>query len=214
MKLSMFNTQWIQSIGICEKEFWFRFRYCFLHEVEHYDFSEEVDRVVGLLTDDENAILMNMMDKCEELEFSKDPDFDACDYAFELEKCWKKNDPEVKSRFGFHIHIKKKLFFQSIRIYSFVSFRITALLRSLRWLRLKNFKAFSHYIDSEGKHQKKMKDWMISDSNYVIIVHYSWNAPRFKGVLSIKKWFECVQWIVVCLFYSLNLWYFVSIHSD
>lgn len=54
---------------------------------------------------------MNMMDNCEELEFSKDPDFDACDYAFELEKCWKKNDPEVKSRFGFHIHIKKKLFF-------------------------------------------------------------------------------------------------------
>lgn len=73
-------------------------RYCFLHEVEHYDFSEEDDRlsVLDLLTDDENAILMNMVDKCEDLEFAKDPDFDACDYAFELETCWKKTDPEVK----------------------------------------------------------------------------------------------------------------------
>lgn len=69
-----------------------------MHEVEHFDFSEEADRVQvsDLLTDDENAILMSMVDKCEDLEFSKDPDFDACDYAFELEKCWKKSDPEVK----------------------------------------------------------------------------------------------------------------------
>lgn len=68
-----------------------------MHEVEHFDFSDEVDRVrvTDLLTDDENAILMNMVDKCEDFEFSKNPDFDACDYAFELEKCWKKTDPEV-----------------------------------------------------------------------------------------------------------------------
>lgn len=70
-------------------------RYCFLHEVEHYDFSEELDRVADLLTDEENNILMNMVDKCEDLEFSKDPKFDACDYAFELERCWKKVDPVV-----------------------------------------------------------------------------------------------------------------------
>lgn len=68
-----------------------------MHEIEHYDFSDEVDRfrVIDLLTDDENNILMNMVDKCENLEFAKDPDFDACDYAFELEKCWKIADPEV-----------------------------------------------------------------------------------------------------------------------
>lgn len=67
--------------------------------MEHFDFSDEADRVrvFDLLTDDENAILMGMVDKCEDLEFSKDPDFDACDYAFELEKCWKKTDPEVKT---------------------------------------------------------------------------------------------------------------------
>lgn len=76
-------------------------RYCFLHEVEHYDFSEELDRVSELLTDEENNILMNMVDKCEDLEFSKDPKFDACDYAFELERCWKKVDPEVKRFFFF-----------------------------------------------------------------------------------------------------------------
>lgn len=38
---------------------------------------------------------MNMVDKCEDLEFASDPNFDACDYAFELERCWKKVDPEV-----------------------------------------------------------------------------------------------------------------------
>lgn len=70
-------------------------RYCFLHEVEHYDFSDEPERVATLLTDEENAILMNMVDKCEDLEFASDPNFDACDYAFELERCWKKVDPEV-----------------------------------------------------------------------------------------------------------------------
>lgn len=66
--------------------------------MEHFDFSDEADRVrvFDLLTDDENAILMGMVDKCEDLEFSKEPDFDACDYAFELEKCWKKSDPEVR----------------------------------------------------------------------------------------------------------------------
>lgn len=53
---------------------------------------------------------MNMVDKCEDLEFSKDPKFDACDYAFELERCWKKVDPEVKtvflfSSFIFYIYI-------------------------------------------------------------------------------------------------------------
>lgn len=70
-------------------------RYCFLHEFEHYDFSDEPERVATLLTDEENAILMNMVDKCEDLEFASDPNFDACDYAFELERCWKKVDPEV-----------------------------------------------------------------------------------------------------------------------
>lgn len=66
--------------------------------MEHFDFSDEVDRgrVSDLLSDDENAILMSMVDKCEDLEFSKDPDFDACDYAFEMEKCWKTSDPEVR----------------------------------------------------------------------------------------------------------------------
>lgn len=66
-----------------------------MHEVEHYDFSDELDRVTDLLTDEENNILMNMVDQCEALEFKKDPKFDACDYAFELERCWKKVDPEV-----------------------------------------------------------------------------------------------------------------------
>lgn len=72
--------------------------------MEHYDFSDESDRVriTDILTDDENAILMNMVDKCEDLEFSKDIDFDACDYAFELEKCWKKTDPEVNRFATFH----------------------------------------------------------------------------------------------------------------
>ncbi|XP_031617959.1 general odorant-binding protein 83a-like [Contarinia nasturtii] len=70
------------------------YMYCFLHEVEHFDFSEQVDRVSDLLTDDENDILVSMIDKCESLEYSKDPKFDACDYAFELEKCWKKFDPK------------------------------------------------------------------------------------------------------------------------
>lgn len=50
---------------------------------------------MDLLTDEENNILLNMVDKCEDLEFAKDPNFDACDYAFELEKCWKRTDPEV-----------------------------------------------------------------------------------------------------------------------
>lgn len=70
-----------------------------MHEIEHYDFSDEVDRVFDLLSDEENAILLNMVDKCEDFEFSKDSDqnFDACDYAFELEKCWKKVDPEVST---------------------------------------------------------------------------------------------------------------------
>lgn len=66
-----------------------------MHELEHYDFSQEMDRMVNLLTDKENDILINMIDKCENLEYSNNPHFDACDYAFELEKCWKRVDPEV-----------------------------------------------------------------------------------------------------------------------
>lgn len=71
--------------------------------MEHFDFSDEADRVqiTDVLTDDENSVLMSMVDKCEDLEFSKDPDFDACDYAFELEKCWKKSDPEVRGAKNF-----------------------------------------------------------------------------------------------------------------
>lgn len=83
-----FKTHWIDWIFIC-------IRYCFLHELEHFDFSQEIERVVDLLTDEENTILLNMVDKCENLEFANDSNFDACDYAFELEKCWKKTDPEV-----------------------------------------------------------------------------------------------------------------------
>lgn len=85
-------------------------RYCFLHEIEHYDFSEEVDRVANLLTDEENAILLNMVAKCEDLEFASDPNFDACDYAFELEKCWKKVDPEVKKNCFFSSEIEFQFF--------------------------------------------------------------------------------------------------------
>lgn len=48
---------------------------------------------------------MNMVDKCEDLEFASDPNFDACDYAFELERCWKKVDPEV----NFIDSIEKKI---------------------------------------------------------------------------------------------------------
>lgn len=66
-----------------------------MHELEHHDFSREMERAVNLLTDDENNILMNMLDRCEDLEFAKNSNFDACDYAFELEKCWKKIDPQV-----------------------------------------------------------------------------------------------------------------------
>lgn len=54
-----------------------------------------MERAADILTDDENNILLNMVDKCEDLEFANNPNFDACDYAFELEKCWKKTDPEV-----------------------------------------------------------------------------------------------------------------------
>lgn len=69
--------------------------YCFLHELEHIDVKKEEEMVEQILTDEQGEILINMLEKCEDLEFSDNVDFDLCDYAFQLEKCWKKADPEV-----------------------------------------------------------------------------------------------------------------------
>lgn len=69
--------------------------YCFLHEFEHIDVKNEEKLVEEILTVEQAEILFNMVDKCEDYEFSESPDFDLCDYAFELEKCWKKADPLV-----------------------------------------------------------------------------------------------------------------------
>lgn len=117
-----------------------------MHEIEHYDFSEELDEVLDLLTDEENAILLNMVDMCADLEFSKDPDtnFDACDYAFEMEKCWKKVDPQVNlpnflpscRSYDSFIHSKPNqilLWFFFCSYLLFLSFLIIALLCIIKW---------------------------------------------------------------------------------
>lgn len=82
-----------------------------------------MEQAVDLFTDDENAILLNMVDKCEDLEFAKDSNFDACDYAFELEKCWKKTDPEVNNILIFIFlfrYLKKSILF--CIIFSIITF--------------------------------------------------------------------------------------------
>lgn len=71
------------------------YMYCFLHEFEHLDVENEEKLVFEVLTDDQAEVLFKMVDKCEDYEFSSDQNFDLCDYAFELEKCWKKADPTV-----------------------------------------------------------------------------------------------------------------------
>lgn len=70
------------------------YMYCFLHEFEHFDFSNELEDVDELLTIEESDILIKMLDKCDDLE-SQNSKMDACDLAFEFEKCWKEADPEV-----------------------------------------------------------------------------------------------------------------------
>lgn len=63
-------------------------------ELDVHDLGDK--DIDDLLTPQEIDVLMNMIDKCEEMRHvSRDSNYDGCDHAFELEKCWKRADPNV-----------------------------------------------------------------------------------------------------------------------
>lgn len=67
--------------------------YCLFHTFENYEESHDIDEF-DFFTSDEVDILLEMANKCDSYEFNEQHD-EKCEYAFQLNKCWKLANPEV-----------------------------------------------------------------------------------------------------------------------